>query len=80
MIVEVWRAMIVEVWRAMIVEVWRAMIVEVWRAMIDNINVLEENEMTKAANVAKGSKVISRQKTQIFVDVEKIMHDFINFS
>ena len=48
--------------------------------MIDNINVLEENEMNKAANVAKGSKVISRQKTQIIVDVEKIMHDFINFS
>ena len=64
----------------MIVEVWRAMIVEVWRAMIDNINVLEENEMNKAANVAKGSKVISRQKTQIIVDVEKILHDFINFS
>ena len=27
--------------------------------------------MNKAANVAKGSKVISRQKTQIIVDVEK---------
>ena len=48
--------------------------------MIDNINVLEENEMTKAAIVAKGSKVISRQKTQIIVDVEKILLELINFS
>ena len=47
--------------------------------MIDNINVLEENKMNKAANVAKGSKVISRQKTQIIIDFEKILHDIINF-
>ena len=39
---------------------------------------LKKKEMIKAANVAKGSKVISRQRSQIIEEVEKLLLVFIN--
>ena len=34
---------------------------------------LKNNEMTKASNVTKGSKVISKQRPQIIDEVEKLL-------
>ena len=39
---------------------------------------LKNKEMIKAANVEKGSKVISRQTPQIIDEVEKLLLVFIN--
>ena len=39
---------------------------------------LKNREMIKAANVAKGSKVICKQRPQIIEEVEKLLLVFIN--
>ena len=39
---------------------------------------LNNKEMTKAANVANGSKVISKQRPQIIAEVVKLWRVFIN--
>ena len=36
------------------------------------------NEMVKAANVAKGAKVISKQRLQIIKEVDELLLVFIN--
>ena len=47
---------------------------EAWHAKIDKINVIEE----LGASVAKRSKVISKQRSQIIEEVKKLLLVFIN--
>ena len=42
------------------------------------ISTFFKNKMIKAANVAKGSKVISKQRPQIIEEIEKLLLVFIN--
>ena len=40
--------------------------------------ILKNKDVIKAADVAKGAKVISKQRPQILVEVEKLLLLFIN--